>query len=162
MADVAVMGPWLEPRRRHPSPEKGSAASPHPPSFRKVQTAMADQSDRARAADSDGRTWLDPRAFRVDVSHFRADAVVTIRGELDVATEPQLQAAIDALDRESIRVLTIDMSGLTFMDSTGIRMLVALDADSRANGVELRLRASHTVRRVLAVSGLSDRLPLVD
>ena len=57
--------------------------------------------------------------------HEGDDVVVALSGELDLAGEQQLEAAIEAA-HESARPLTIDLSGLNFIDSSGLRVLVRL------------------------------------
>jgi anti-sigma B factor antagonist len=56
--------------------------------------------------------------------------------------------------------IILDLSGLSFMDSTGMRLLLEADAESRANGHSLELRApTKAVTRVLEIAGVLDRLP---
>jgi anti-anti-sigma factor len=81
------------------------------------------------------------------------------RGELDIATAPSLVAALDDGVIGDSAVVVLDLSGVTFMDSTGVRAL--LGAYDKL-GERLRILASAPCQRVLAVTGLTDRLPLVD
>ena len=57
----------------------------------------------------------------------------------------------------------IDLRGLSFMDSTGLRTLVQADALARRDGISLMvIRGPQPIARLFEVSGLGDVLPLVD
>jgi anti-anti-sigma factor len=57
----------------------------------------------------------------------------------------------------------LDLSGLRFIDSSGIRVLLLADARSRADANRLRLlRGQRQVQRALELCGLEDRLPFED
>jgi len=87
--------------------------------------------------------------------------LVTFRGELDLANvataEAQLRKAIDAGDAPVV----LDMSGLEFIDSTGIALLVsALGHNGDAARLSFVPSNSPAVTRVLELTGLAGRLPL--
>jgi anti-sigma B factor antagonist len=89
--------------------------------------------------------------------------VVRADGELDIASskgfEDELHRAIDS----DASTVVLDLSGLSFIDSTGLRALVAVSAHSHNHGDRLRiLRGPEAVERVLEVSGLDRQLPLAD
>ena len=82
-------------------------------------------------------------------------AVVRLVGELDMAEAPALTEAFAAVDAPSI---VVDLSGLTFLDSSGLRVLVLAHRADRP----LTLRApSVAVARALTVSGV-DQLLRID
>ena len=82
--------------------------------------------------------------------------VLVAQGELDVASAPELRVAL--LDEA---VTTLDLAGVTFLDSSATSVLVAAHQDRSDTG-GLRLRApSPTVRRLLHLSSL-DRYLAVD
>jgi anti-anti-sigma factor len=57
----------------------------------------------------------------------------------------------------------LDLGELTFIDSTGLRLLVFATAHSRDNGDRLRmLHGSEAVERIIKVSGLDQMLPFFD
>ena len=91
------------------------------------------------------------------------DATRTLRlaGELDLAGAPALEAAIEEALADSGRVVVVDFSALTFIDSTGIAILVAAMGDERGAG---RLRfvpsTAPAVARVLKLTGVEERMPL--
>jgi anti-anti-sigma factor len=61
--------------------------------------------------------------FSVSVASLTDCEVVTVSGELDMLTSPELSAAIASLDGTK-RPVAVDLSTLTFIDSTGVRALV--------------------------------------
>lgn len=89
--------------------------------------------------------------------------VIRPSGELDMSTAPVLDAALrEAMDSERTQVI-VDLGGLSFIDSTGLRLLVVAAERSRKAGNRLRLlRGSEPVERMLEVSGLQRSLPFVD
>ena len=70
---------------------------------------------------------FDPTGFSISTSDRDGRAVVVIRGELDLATAPDLEAALpERLDAG--QDVVVDLRELEFMDSTGLRVLVAAHA----------------------------------
>jgi anti-anti-sigma factor len=65
----------------------------------------------------------DPIPFRIDVTESKAAAVVALHGELVLETVEKADAVL-ASAAERKQMLTIDLRGLTFMDSGGVALLV--------------------------------------
>jgi len=85
------------------------------------------------------------------------DAHLRVGGEVDLATAPQLDAALGELVAATDGDLRIDCAELTFIDSSGISVLVATEQQLAADGRKLVLRdASEQFRQVLAVTALDD------
>ena len=84
------------------------------------------------------------------------------RGELDLASAPQLkQALADALG--AMPLVVLDLRELTFMDSTGIHVVIEADSQARRAGRRLVLvRGPAQVDRLLELVGLTDRLEIID
>lgn len=102
-----------------------------------------------------------PEPFAVDVERRRSTLVVVPTGELDLATAPQLSQTIRA--ENDYERLVIDLRELEFMDSSGVRLLVAEQERAGEEGHELRIvRGSAEVERVLRVTRLDERLPFVE
>jgi anti-anti-sigma factor len=81
--------------------------------------------------------------------------VITVAGDLDIATAPGFEAAVrDALAAGPV---VLDLGGLAFMDSSGVRALDALLRDGAP--LTLRPELSELVRQVLAMTGLLEALP---
>jgi anti-anti-sigma factor len=107
---------------------------------------------------------FDPTGFSISISDRDGRAVVVIRGELDLATAPELDAAIqERLDRG--QDVVVDLRELQFMDSTGLRVLVS--AHARVEGTEQRFLIVRPlpgapIERILAVAGVEQVLDVVD
>ena len=83
-----------------------------------------------------------------------AGAVVVVTGELDMASAPQFRQALEAAKPRGGRVV-LDMEDLTFMDSSGLRELVAFQ--NAGHVIDIR-EASEPVRSVLRMAGLDSAL----
>ena len=88
---------------------------------------------------------------------------VTVVGEVDTFTAPVLRSSLDAQLEQQPRELVIDLSGVQFLGSAGLAVLVETQKSARARGVELRLVATtRAVTRPLEVTGLIDLFTIVD
>jgi anti-sigma B factor antagonist len=89
--------------------------------------------------------------------------VIAVSGELDLANGNELQRELLRVEATDARSIVVDLSGLQFMDSTGIRVLLSADARSRADSDRLTLlRGPAAVQRVLEITGVVDLLPFAD
>jgi anti-sigma B factor antagonist len=89
--------------------------------------------------------------------------VLRASGELDPSTTGTLDAALRRAMEGNASKVVLDLDGLDFIDSGGLRLLVAAAERSRDNGNRLHMRGgSHAVKRVLAITGLDHSLPFVD
>jgi anti-sigma B factor antagonist len=88
--------------------------------------------------------------------------IVTFTGDLDIVSEAAATAALEvALDGAG--VLVADLRGLDFIDSTGVRVLLAADFSARERGVRFGVaRGDGVVRVVFDVTRLDQRFPVVD
>ena len=90
----------------------------------------------------------------------RGDAtILTVSGELDVASSPGLRAALDRVDPTPARRLVLDLAGLSFIDVTGLSLLVR--AQQRALRLRSRLiliNVPDALRRLLKLTGSTDLL----
>jgi anti-sigma B factor antagonist len=104
-------------------------------------------------AELDGEVGAD---VVVETRTDRAGAtIVSLSGELDSANAGALDASLAPLTHERSAQLIFDLSGLRFMDSAGIAVLLGVAA--RVAAVQLR-DPSPAVRRVLELTGLTDVL----
>jgi anti-anti-sigma factor len=100
--------------------------------------------------------------FEINVVRDPQGATVTLSGELDIATVPRVEEAIDTTLVGDVRTLTIDLSGLNFVDSSGLRLFIVLDQRAAEQGWTLRLlRPGAQVLTVFQVSGVEENLPFV-
>ena len=63
--------------------------------------------------------------FEVTVQRDDELATITVRGELDLATAPQLSAAV--AEHHDAGLLVLDLTAVTFIDSAGVRVLIQAD-----------------------------------
>jgi len=92
-----------------------------------------------------------------------AAVVLRVAGEIDIETAPAFDAEIlRIIEAQPERVL-IDLSGVEFIDSTGLSALIRADQSATANGQQLSLSGgSSQVRRLFELTGLFDRLNFED
>jgi anti-anti-sigma factor len=97
------------------------------------------------------------------VSEERDTAIVALEGEIDLASVPEAERLIAAAEAGSPGRLVIDLREVTFMDSSGLRVLLTANrrAGEAGRGFAL-VRGGDTVNRLLDVTGLSERLELLD
>jgi anti-sigma B factor antagonist len=84
-------------------------------------------------------------------------AIVRVAGEIDVATIDSVHAAVAAAAEQGPDRIVFDLSGVVFMDSSGIAAL--LQARKLVAAVQIR-NPSKVVLRLIAVTGLVDILPV--
>jgi anti-sigma B factor antagonist len=86
-------------------------------------------------------------------------AVLLLAGELDMSTAPQVSDLVDEALSDGRSQILVDLSEVTFCDSTGMSAFVRGHYRCTEAGGWLRLTGAHgTVARVLAISGLSTLL----
>lgn len=93
----------------------------------------------------------------------RAGAVhLVLRGELDISTAARLEDDLRRVEADGPALTVIDLSGLDFMDSTGLRLLIGADSRAREAGRRLVLvQGNEMVQRVLRLTRLDERLEIV-
>ena len=114
---------------------------------------MATDERQLRSLDLTG--W--PLAIKVTMEQ---DSVrVAMEGEIDLATADEAAAAIQAAARIGTRVV-VDLSEVSFIDSTGLLVLLRLSSHDKHDGGQLSFIASKhaSVKRMLAVTGISEFL----
>jgi anti-sigma B factor antagonist len=103
--------------------------------------------------------------FEVE-SRLEPDRVIlALRGELDLSAAPQLAAEIARAESDPVRtILVLDVDALSFVDSSGLRVILA--AHERALADEMRSFAltagSRQVKRLLAIAGVEEHLVTLD
>ena len=85
-----------------------------------------------------------------------AAPVITLEGELDPATAPVLDQTIDQLLGDGATELVIDMAGLSFVDSSGLRSLISAHKRLAPNPLRLQ-RPTPFARQLLAITGLDQQ-----
>jgi anti-anti-sigma factor len=130
-------------------------------------TARGATADPDRAAvttrDESNRLTGEFEPFRIDVEPSRDSVRVAPVGELDIATVDKLRAEVDRLRESGFDKLVLDLRQVRFLDSTGLRLILELDAAATEASQELMLiRGSAVVQRIFEVTQVSGRLHFVD
>lgn len=101
---------------------------------------------------------LSVRSFRDDDVH-----TIAIAGEMDLSNAAEVERELVRAEATNATRIIIDLSELTFMDSTGIRLLITAHARSRTDGDRLMLvRPPARVFRVLTIAGVDELLPFAE
>lgn len=97
----------------------------------------------------------------IDVTTNGPRATAALHGEFDMAATFTVEPALERLlDEPDLEALTLDLSDLRFVDSTGIGVLVRLADETRERDIELTIAPGPPeVQRVFEASGLVDVLP---
>jgi anti-sigma B factor antagonist len=99
--------------------------------------------------------------LRVSVTSGDSYTVVALTGESDVYTYDQLRGALEAEVTRGVALLVVDLSGLEFMDSTGVQVLLDIRVMMNDRGGQLALaQPQNTVARVLNLVGADQLIPV--
>ena len=91
-----------------------------------------------------------------------AQAVVSVAGDVDMHSEGRLRAELVRLSEASVRQLVLDFSGVEFMASAGVHVLLEMSARLEAAGGSLALACVHPmVARVMSLTGADELVPVV-
>jgi len=89
--------------------------------------------------------------------------LISLAGELDIATAPRIEEALRAAEEKGPALLVLDLRELEFMDSTGLRTILAADARAGESGRRLAVvQGDENIRRVFEVTRLYERVEIVD
>jgi len=92
-------------------------------------------------------------ALTIDVD---GDGLITVAGEIDMAGGPTLEAVI--MRQETEQPLTLDISGVSFIDSSGLRSLLEASRRAQGRGTVVRLQGvGPEVARLLDITGTTDQ-----
>jgi anti-sigma B factor antagonist len=115
-----------------------------------------------------GQSWEpEERSVELEGLTMRAErtgdlAVITVAGELNMTNANALDQELERAEGAGVARIVLDLRGLDFVDSTGVRVLY--EASTRSGGTDrLRvIRPSAKVQRVLDTYGLGELFPFVD
>ena len=104
-----------------------------------------------------------PRPLEVVEAGLRGAPGVAIRGEIDIAAVPELEHALDVAIIESTGAFVLDLSGVEFLDSTGLRLVLhwraLLAREERSLAI---VCPPGPVRKLFDVAGIGELLFLYD
>jgi anti-sigma B factor antagonist len=88
--------------------------------------------------------------------------VLALHGELDLLGAPLLEQEIESAEIEASGILVLDLEDLQFIDSAGLRVILATHERSRKHGQEFALtRGTKQVQRLFAIAGVGEHLRIV-
>jgi anti-sigma B factor antagonist len=110
-------------------------------------------------------TSVEPNAptpgFSIKVAAGEPQSRVLVVGELDLLTSPQLTDALTRLLDDSTRTrLLVDLTGVTFFDSSALNVLLQAQNRAAEQQVELAIVASPMVSRVIELTGVTEHLTM--
>ncbi len=98
--------------------------------------------------------------FTCEVKREDGRAVVSPRGELDMATAGAVDQELRELRRAGVANILLDLGGLTFMDSSGLHLITKWVNEASKDGFELELKPGPpAVQRIFDLTAMSDSLP---
>jgi anti-sigma B factor antagonist len=104
---------------------------------------------------------LDPRQLELScATDGDGNQIISVTGELDIATAEQAYAYIsDVIDAWPTPV-SVDLSGLTFCDASGLGALARVARHARQAGRQLKLTAARpSLRKIMRITGLDRAYP---
>ena len=100
-----------------------------------------------------------PQRFEVVDAQLRKAPAVAVRGEVDIATAPALELALDGAIRDSAGAFVLDLCEVEFLDSSGLNLILraraVLAREDRALAI---VCPPGPVRRLLDETGIADLL----
>ena len=101
--------------------------------------------------------------LEIDVADRGGLRLLRLRGELDMAGVDQFERLLNADGAPESGTFVVDLRGLTFIDSSGLRALIMADQRVREEGGHLVVvRGSDRVNQVLEMTGVAGHIELVD
>jgi anti-sigma B factor antagonist len=99
--------------------------------------------------------------FRIEERVDEGIPVITVIGEIDVATAPQLRESLHGIIAEGRATVVLDLLAVTFIDSTALGVLVGGLKRCRELGGELHVVvADARIRKIFEITGLNKVFPL--
>jgi anti-sigma B factor antagonist len=100
--------------------------------------------------------------MRVVVRREEDRVVLSVHGELDLASAPLLQSEIESVETEQ-GALVLDLEDLDFVDSTGLRVILAAHERSQERGHEFAVtRGSRQIQRLLDITRVGEHLRIIE
>ena len=103
------------------------------------------------------------KTFDVKTEDRGGAVLLKLTGELDISSAAKVEDELSRVEPRKPEQIVLDLSALDFMDSTGLRLLIAADARARDEGRRLTIvKGPEPVQRVFRITRLEERLDLVD
>jgi anti-anti-sigma factor len=111
-----------------------------------------------------GKTESDRMRFAVRSERIGLDERVRLLGEMDLSVIGSVEREMRRVEAGDAARIVLDLEELDFLDASGVRLLLHLNARSRSNGGRLCLTRARSpqVQRVIQMTGAGDVLPFLD
>jgi anti-anti-sigma factor len=96
----------------------------------------------------------------IEVERGPSGPVLSAKGEIDTVTAPDLQLTVERTMPGAGEVLAVDLSGVTFLSSAGLSVLVQAHQKAEEVGCEVRIVTNSSTARVFQLTGLDTTLKL--
>ena len=107
---------------------------------------------------NDSSAGAQSQALRIVQTTDSGGPVLALIGDLDLATGPEFERVLHEAEQSTPSRILVDLSGLAFMDSTGLKVLVQALRFSEASGHQLILRRGpQHIQRLFEITGIDDR-----
>jgi anti-sigma B factor antagonist len=108
---------------------------------------------------SESESVIGPK-FEIETVECEPHAHLAVRGEIDIKTAPELERVLSGSDSEMV---VVDLSGVSFIDSSGLRVLVMARTQLESNGGNLVLCApdDSPIVRTIRLAGLASDFRVV-
>jgi anti-anti-sigma factor len=100
--------------------------------------------------------------LQIDIRNEPDRIVLRLHGELDLASAPLLQGEIESAGAADTTLVVLDLDELEFIDSTGLRIILAAHEHSQESGQMLALtRGSQQVQRLMSITRAGEHLRII-
>jgi anti-sigma B factor antagonist len=101
--------------------------------------------------------------LQIEVRSESDRVVLSLHGELDLASAPLLQDELDSAETDDPTLMVLDLDDLEFIDSTGLRVILAAHERSQERGQMLALtRGSQQVQRLMSITRAGEHLRIIE
>ncbi len=102
--------------------------------------------------------------LRMEVERKRLSARLAPVGEIDLFTSPELAKCLEALSEDpAVRQVTVDLSAVSFLDGSGLQVLLTADSVARRDGFDLSfIRPPPHIHRLFVLTGMDRHLSFRD
>lgn len=101
--------------------------------------------------------------FNVTITGNDRATTLTLTGELDLASGHELEEALAGVRGWGTELIVLDLSELTFMDTTGLKLLIEANQQAHEGAPQFRvINGGPQIQRLLRITGVDQRLTLID
>jgi anti-anti-sigma factor len=156
-AGLWFVAPLLR-RAKHEPAAEGQGLPPAPAAWTPIEREPSDPGQWGKALRYDSAVGAQEH-LRVDARRTDERVVLHLTGELDLASSPVFERALEDADVASAPLLVLDLDELKFVDSTGLRVILLAHEGSRARGQEFAItQGSPQVQRLLSITSVAEHM----